>query len=365
MAEQIMQVGPRIGEISRRTGVHKETLRYRFHKFILRRGFVIQANLDYHRLGLKRLVIFAKLAPKFEEHAVTIMSALSEMCYLTGFAEETLEGTYIMQVTVPSELREECGRLYRTLRDIGIFTEMQVASFEEVRSVPMKPGYYDFFEGTWAYDWQREGTKGAPLVPSGRAEVEKYDLSDLLILKELNIDANRTLVALAKKLNISYKTLVHHYTSHVIGRGLIKSYKVLWQGTRYNPKTEKAESKSHSYLAIALLVRGTSDGQRAKLMASLNQVPFLWFEASDPEYYAEFFVPIGSYADFLRRIRDLTHRTGMKPRLLILDQSKALRFTISYRLFDQEKRAWRLDAADVVARFGNLVVSVNGQAGGV
>jgi len=54
----------------------------------------------------------------------------------------------------------------------------------------------------------------------------------------------------------------------------------------------------------------------------------------------------------------------MKPRLLILDQSKALRFTISYRLFDQEKRAWRLDAADVVARFGNLVVSVNGQAGG-
>ena len=63
MTRQIMEVGPHIGEVARRTGVFKETLRYRFHKYFLQRGFVVQANLDYQKLGLKRLIIVAKLAP--------------------------------------------------------------------------------------------------------------------------------------------------------------------------------------------------------------------------------------------------------------------------------------------------------------
>jgi DNA-binding Lrp family transcriptional regulator len=364
MTKHIMEVGPHISEVARRTGVFKETLRYRFNEFFLQRGFVVQANLDYQKLGLKRLIMIAKVAPIFEQHAVAVMSALSEMCYLTGFMETTLEGLYIMQVTVPSELREECSGLYARLQEIGIFTEMQILRFEEVRSVPMKPDYYDFSNGAWAYDWQGEEITGVTLVPSGRADVEKYDMSDLLILKELNIDANQTLIAIARKLNISNKTLQYHYRNHVLGRGLIKNYKILWQGTHYNTKTEKAESKRHTYLGVALLVTETTDGQRAKLLGNLNQLPFLWFEAADPNYYAEFFVPIASFTEFLKRIRELTVRTGTKPRLFILDQSKALRFTIAYRLYSQEGRKWQLNTADVIARFENLMVNVNNPAGG-
>ena len=115
MTKHIMEIGPHIGEVARRTGVFKETSRYRFNRYFLQRGFVVQANLDYQRLGLKRLIIIAKVAPIFEEHAVAVMTALSEMCYLTGFAETTLEGLYIMQVTVPWELREECSGLYKRL----------------------------------------------------------------------------------------------------------------------------------------------------------------------------------------------------------------------------------------------------------
>ena len=228
----------------------------------------------------------------------------------------------------------------------------------------MKPNFYDFSDGSWAYDWRGEEITGVALVPSGRADVEKYDMSDLLILKELNIDANQTLVAIARKLNISNKTLQHHYKRHVLDRGLIKNYKILWQGTRYNAKTEKAESKRHTYLPIALLVTGTTDSQRAKLIANLNQVPFLWFEASDPNYYAEFFIPIASYTEFLRRIRELAVRTGTRPQLLILDHTKGLRFTIAYRLYSQEKKRWQLNTADVITRFENLMVNVNNSTGG-
>ena len=363
MTKQIMEVGPWIGEVARRTGIYKETMRYRFRKYFLDRGFVVQANLDYHRLGLRRLVIIAKVAPIFEQHSFAIMSALSEMCYLTGFAETTLEGLFIMQVTVPSELLQECSELYKRLHGLGIFTKMQTLRFEEVRSVPMKPEYYDFSEGVWSYDWQGEEITGAALVPSGRADVERYDISDLLILKELNIDANQTIMAIAKKLSISNKTLQYHYTNHVIGRGLLKSYKILWQGTRYNTKTEKAESKRHTYFGVALLVTGTTDRQRAKLASNLNQLPFLWFEASDPNYYAELFIPVSSYTEFLRRVRELAVRTETRPQLFVLDHNKGLRFTIAYRLYSQEKRKWQLDSADVIARFENLMVNVKSSPG--
>ncbi|MDA4117632.1 MAG: hypothetical protein OK455_04735 [Thaumarchaeota archaeon] len=363
MTKQIMEVGPNIDEVARRTGVFKETARYRFYRYFLQRGLVVQANLDYQKLGLKRLLIIAKLAPIFEQHSVAVMSDLNEMCYLTGFMETTLEGLFIIQVTVPAELREECSRLYWRLHEIGIFTEMQILKFEEVRSVPMKPDYYDFSNGSWSYDWWGEEITGVTLVPSGRTDAEKYDMSDLLILKELSIDANQKLVGIAKKVNVPYKALRRHYKNHVLGRGLIRDYRILWQGSRYNAKTEKAESKPHTYLGIALLVTGATNGQRARLLANLNRVPFLWFEASDPNYYAEFFIPIASYPEFLKRVKALTVQTRTKPQLFILDHTKALRFTIAYRLYSQEKKMWQLKTGDVITRFENLVVSTNSTTG--
>jgi DNA-binding Lrp family transcriptional regulator len=363
MTRQIMEVGPQIGEVARRMEVFKETLRYRFHKYILQRGFVIQANLDYEKLGLKRLMLIAKVAPAFEQHTVTIMSVLNQTCYLTGVAETTLEGSYIMQVTVPSELSEECGGLYDRLHEAGVFSEMQMLRFEEARSVPMKPEYYDFSTGTWAYDWHGKGIAEGTLLPRRRAEVEKYDMCDLLILKELEIDANQTLVGIAKKLNISQKTVLYHYRSHVLRRGLIKNYKILWQDPRDNSQVGDAGSMPDAYMAVALLVRETTAGQRAKLAASLNQIPFLWFEACDPDYYAEFFVPVTSYIEFLRRIRALAVRTGMGPQVFMLDQSKTLRFTISYKLYNRREKSWELSATDVITRFDSLMVNVNKSRG--
>ena len=365
MTKQIMEVGPKIGEVARGMMVFKETLRYRFHKYLLQRGFVVQANLDYKKLGLKRLLIVAKLAPRFAERKVAMMSALSETCFLTGFSETTLEGLCIMHATIPSELLEECSGLYAKLQDAEVFSEMQILRFEEVRNVPMKPEYYDFTNGAWEYDWHGEEIGGVSAVRSERkTNVERYDMSDLLILKELEVDASQTLVGIAKKLKISHKTALYHYNSHILGRGLIKNYGILWQGAHYTAKIEKAESKRHRYLGVALLVRGLTDGQRARLRGSLNQLPFSLLEAFDPDYYAEFFVPLASYIEFLKRLRELTVRTGTQPEVFILDQSKALRFSIAYGLFDRKKRRWELSKADIIPRFENLTINADGSRRG-
>lgn len=364
MTKAILEVGPRIGEVARCVGIHKETVRYRFRKFFVERGLVVQANLDYQRLGFRRLIIVARLADAYERHFFPIMSALSEMCYLTGFMQTTLEGLYILHVVVPAGLRDECSRLYETLHKIGIFPEMQILTFEEFRSVPMKPEYYDFSNGVWSFDWRADELSSVTLISSGKAEVEKYDYTDLLILKEFDRDASQPLMEISKRLKLTYKTLEHHYRRHVLGRGLIRRYRVVWNGSTYNQRTEKAGSMRHTYLPMAVLATGLADWQRAKLQAGFNQLPFLWFEASGPSYYAEVFVPLESYSELLKRIREISARTGVPIRLFILDYGKGLRFSIAYGLYDPERRVWRLSAADTIARFENLIVNVNNQRGG-
>lgn len=364
MTKAILEVGPKIGEVARSVGVHRETVRYRFQKYFQERGLVVQANLDYQRLGFRRLIMIARLADAYEQHFFPIMSALSEMCYLTGFMQTTFEGLYILHVVVPAGLRDECAKLYETLHKIGIFSEMQIMTFEEFRSVPMKPEYYDFSNGVWSFDWRAEELSSVTLISSGKAEVERYDYTDLLILKEFDRDASQPLMEISKRLKLTYKTLEHHYRSHVLARGLIRRYRIVWNGSTYNPKTEKAGSMRHTYLPMALLAMGLADWQRAKLQAGFNQLPFLWFEASGPNYYAEVFVPLESYSELLKRIREISTRIGVPIRLFILDYGKGLRFSIAYRLYDPEKKVWRLSAADTIARFENLIVNVKNQSGG-
>ncbi|MGH9917371.1 MAG: hypothetical protein ACRD6W_00650 [Nitrososphaerales archaeon] len=228
-----------------------------------------------------------------------------------------------------------------------------------MRNAPMKPEYYDFTTGNWSFDYPKPGMARLNLVQSSRAvEVEQYDKSDLLLLKELDVDATRTLSQISKNVNINYKTLSHHYLRHVEERGLINGYRILWQGTRYDVKLEKAMAKRHRYAMAEIILRRSTDIERAELMSLLNRSPFLWSEASNPDYSAAVFVPADSYLDFLEYLKDFSDRVGPKMRIFLLDQTRALRFTISYKLYDAESNQWQLNSQDVITRFANLIVSV-------
>src|SRR5271156_264614 len=82
MARCLAETGPSINEIARITSCHKETVRYRYHTFFLRRGITVQAMPSYAKLGFKRLILVAKLAPAYEPMATDIFYLLSDLCYL-------------------------------------------------------------------------------------------------------------------------------------------------------------------------------------------------------------------------------------------------------------------------------------------
>jgi DNA-binding Lrp family transcriptional regulator len=363
MTNHLMEFGPNVNEMARQVGQFNETVRYRYQKYIIEKEFAIQANLNYSRLGFTRLVLLAKLAPQFVPYATAIFMAMSDLCYLKGLQRLVFDGSYIIQVAVPTSLAGECVELYSTFQQMGLFAELEINQYEEMRNAPMKPEYYDFETGSWSYDWPKLEVMGPNLVPSEKSEVEPYDMTDLLLLKELDADARRTLATIAKNVGVGYKMLHRHYADHVLDRGLIKGYRILWQGSRYDFKREKAMTKKHRYIESAIFLKDATEGEKAELMSLLNSTPFLWSEASNPGYYAEVFVPPNYYAEFIDYLGAFSQRTDAQLRVLMVDQSNALRFTIAYKLFDREAGQWRLNSADVITRFQNLIMNVRSGGG--
>jgi DNA-binding Lrp family transcriptional regulator len=358
MTNHLTEFGPNVNEMARHVGQFKETVRYRYHKYVIEKEFAIQANLNYSRLGFTRLVLLVKLAPQFAPYASAIFIAMSDLCYLKGFQRLVFDGSYILQVAVPASLAGECEELYLTLQQMGLFAELEVNRFEEMRNAPMKPEYYDFTTGSWSYDWPKLDVVGPNLVPSVKSEVEPYDRIDLLILKELDADARRSMATVAKNVAVGYKTIHRHYAEHVLGRGLIRGYRILWPGSRYDFKREKAMTKKHRYIESAIILKGATEAERAELMSLLNNTPFLWSEASNPGYYAEVYVPPSYYSEFIDYLGAFSRRARAQLSVLMVDQSNALSFTIAYKLFDRETGKWQLNSGDTLARFKSLIMNV-------
>jgi hypothetical protein len=354
MAHCLAEVGPNVNEIARLTGQYKETVRYRYHRFFLDKGITVQAVPSYTRLGFKRLIVFARLARSREANAKSIFTALCELCYLHSFTRVMLSGDYVIHVAVPSEQAERCIAVYRALHASGLFSELEILEFDEMRNPPMKPELFDFVRGTWSFDWSSARANSAKLPLSLRPRVERYDRVDLLILKELDIDASRTLVKMVENVKVSLNALQFHYRDHVKARGLIRGYRLVWQGTRYDREQEMAVSRKEFYIELTILLKDGTREEVAELMLLLNGTPFLWSEACGAAYCAEIFCPNYAYVGFMEYIDAFANRAGEKLRIFVMDQSHALRFVVQYDLFDGGSRKWLLDAQAVLKTLGSL-----------
>ena len=352
MAQQLADVGPNINEIARRLRQFKETVRYRYHRFFLDKGISLQAMLSYQKLGFKRLVLIVKLAPECEANARVIFDELNNHCYLRSFTRVMLTGEFVVHVAVPSELAVECAAVYTALQKTGLFKELEILEFEEMRNPPMKPDSFDFVRGVWSFDWNSLAAKEARLPPSGTPKVEKYDKVDLLILKELDIDAGRKLVKMAQNVGVKLNALEFHYREHVQARGLISGYRLVWQGSRF----ERAWGVpgEDAYIELTILLNDSTRSEVAELMLLLRMTPFLWSESRGLTYCAEMFLPNYAYADFLKYIDKFANKAGQKLRIFVMDQSRAVRFVISYPLFHAESRKWQLDTRAVLRTLGRL-----------
>ena len=363
LVSMISEIGPDIPEIARRLDQFKESVRYRYKEKVLSKGFGVQANVDHEKLGLRRVLLVVDFAPEFKAYANSILTAMNELCYVVFFEKRMLHGDYLVAASVPSEHTAEFVSLFQKLREGGLFRELQAVSFDWFRTNPMKTEHYDFDTGRWDFDWS------SPLKPSGEAGYSpsprtKFDRIDLLILKELQIDATRSFVEISEKLKLNYKILAWHYKAHIQERKMISGYYLRWMGTTYDTTLEKALHRQHRYQHISLLSAGLSEKERMKLMAKLHTVPFLWSEmVGAQDYFAEFYIPTENIVEGFQFLTGAIAEVKDRTDVSMLDQSEALSFTFSYGLYEQDKKAWTFDEPALLSRFSNLMVQIKGSGG--
>lgn len=363
MVKLISEIGPDIPEIARRLNQFKESVRYRYKEKVLSKGFGVQANINHEKLGLRRVLFIVDFVPEFKVYGASILTAMNELCYVVFFEKRMMHDDYLVTASVPSEYDSEFVLFLRKLQEGGLFAKLQVVNFDWFRTMPMKTECYDFDTGRWDFDWSTtlKTSDEAGYTPSSRT---KYDYLDLLILKELQIDATRSFMEISEKLNVNYKVLAWHYKTHIVEKKMISGYYLRWMGTTYDTTLEKALHRQHRYQQISLLATELDQRQRMQLMGRLHAVPYLWSEmVGAKEYYAEFFFPTEGIVEALQFLTKSISEVKNKVSVMMMDQSEALSFTLSYRLYDKERKAWTFNQADLLARFQALVTQIKETGG--
>jgi len=356
LAELITQMGPDINGIARRLGQYKESVRYRYNEKILGKGIAVQGAIDHEKLGLKRVVFIVEFSDEYEKYAQSILIAMSDLCYVTGFEKIMPDGSYMVNASVPDEFVDQYSDFIKELELKGLFRCERMLTFDWFRQVPMRAKFYDFDTGRWDFDWSNPGRPEAwGFKPSKRI---RFDYTDLLIVKELRIDATVLLKDMAKKFNIGYKKLAWHYNTHVKQRGLLRGYTLNWMGTRYDFKLEKALHRKHRYFQVDLLAEDLSETERMELMSKTNSLPFLWAEMGGRNYWAQLAFPVDNMVEAYQYLTNAMKPIKNRARLIAMDQTNALSFTISYRLFDERRKVWTFDQAGVLSKFEDLLLKI-------
>ena len=360
MVKLLTKYGPQINRIAREIQIHKETARYWYKEKLLKKGYTMTAVPDYEKLGLGRVLVLAEFSGKFIPYADAILMAMSELCYLSSFAKALTEDSYSIQANVPREFTNDWIQFMQALKQRGVFDSIQVVPFEWIRVVPMRSELYDFEHDSWQYDWTSKpkvGPDSASFTPSAKG---RFDLVDLSLIKQLQIDPETTLFEISPKLEVNYKTLSWHSRVHVVGNGLVREYLVNWAGTRYDPKVEKALHRRHRYMWVELLARGVSENERMELMAKVNRLPFVWLEAGGQNYFAQIAFPSETMTEALGFIKEAVSPIKQKATWRFMDQANALRFSIAPSLYNQEEKKWSFDQAELLSRFDKLVLEIKG-----
>jgi len=363
LVKLLNEVGPDVPEISRRLGQFKESVRYRYKEKILNKGFAVQAKVDHEKLGLRRVIVVLDFADQYRKFSESILASMNELCFLISFAKTMPRGYFVANFSAPREFVSELKLFLNAMKEKGMFSRLEIIEFDWIRIVPMKSEFYDFDTGRWDFDWtaKTNGDYGsAEYMPSSPA---KFDYVDLLLMKELQMDANKSMKEISDKLNVNYKKLAWHYTTHVLARRLLSGYSVNWMGTRYDYGIEKALHRQHRYFAVALLVHGVTEYETMALRQAVDRIPFLWSEASGTNYFCEFAFPVDFVVEGLQYLTETISEVKERTEIFTIDQSEAATFTIPYSKFSQTHRKWEFNLEDLMNRFEALTVEIKRETG--
>jgi DNA-binding Lrp family transcriptional regulator len=365
LVKQVTEIGPDISEISRRLGQFKESVRYRYKEKLVKRGFAIKAEPDYGALGLTRIVVKLVVSDEYAAHAPKVFETMGDLCYLVAYAGTMPNGAYLAQAAVPTEFTSEFHGVMDILKERGVFSSVEYFDCPWHRVAPMRAECFDFDEGVWDFDWSSLPAFDEEAARGSVSEKKRLDKVDLLILKELSKEGDRSLTeiqAAIKRINgvdVNYKTLGWHYARHVQGQRLVSHYSVGWHGLNYDfERGQDVGFARYDYLGVALLVRDVGGEDRMMLRSQMNRLPFLWSEAAGEAYFSQLFIPLNVLNEALEHFKKVLEPYRERAELMFLDKREMKYFTICYNQWDESKGRWAFEQAELLPRLERSALNV-------
>ena len=334
----IGSAGPRnVAQISRMTGAHQETIRYKIKKRFGRLGFKFHAEVDFEKLGLNLHWATLNFSKAYYRIAPQVLTALNQVGYLAYFAKVLPQGDYTTMFTIPANSAGQYEEFLTDLREKGVLNDFVLDELVVRRHKVMDPRFFNFRSGRWEIEWKKVAEASpVPLAPVKKPSVVDFDYYDLLVIKELQKDALQHLTGIARKLKVHQKTLEYHYRTHVQKWKLVPSYRVRWA-------QDITKRPIHSTAITRLVFRNLSRQEFTEVQGAISKIPFLWMEdlLESGTYVATMYVPVTDLMSVSSYINAEAPLLGSKVEMGFVNLTEAQSFTIPYNMY--KDGAWKFD----------------------
>ncbi|MCL5788520.1 MAG: hypothetical protein M1357_01755 [Candidatus Marsarchaeota archaeon] len=336
LIDAIIEIGPRsLKDLSKVSGIsYSKTVRL-YHKIFRSFGLKCTAAANLDALNLVSIYFSIRPSTKYKDNAFEAFATLRSLARIAVDSSDPSSLFGLMYV--PGDFRgHEYLKLFPTLKDRGIITDYSTRMYTTRLRYGLMSSAIDWNTGRYAFDWS--------CLPDRKAENSSFDLreavadlTDLLIIKELELDAAATFPEIRKNifhkndLNLSERLLLYHFSEHVVRRKMLSRYRVYFPTVR----------------DLWVYVEGDLLQHKAQEYTSLlRSVPFLNVEYLNnygSHHLAVFSVPPEHYsgftANFLTKASSFTR--DMKVRVAV--PGMRYWYTIPFELFNQELGTWVYD----------------------
>ena len=335
----IGKAGPRnIAQISRMTGAHQETIRYKIKKRFGRLGLRFRAEVDFPKLGLNLHWASLNFSETHYGTADQTLAALNRVGYLAYYGKVIPQGYYVALFALPEGTAGGYREFLAGLVAEGILSSFTLEESVASRHKPMDPEYFNFRSGGWDIEWDRLAEQPPLQLPSGpKPHIEDFDYYDLLIIKELQKDSLQHLTTIARRLKVHQKTLEYHYRAHVQKWKLVPSYRIRWVQD-ISKKLER--STATTWLAF----RNLSEQELADVQAAIGKIPFLWSEdvLEGGAYIATMYAPLTELLAISAYINGALPRLASKVEIGFISPADSHFFTVPHNMYQDGE--WKFNA---------------------